>query len=225
MTCNASGRQHIWTSQAPSTISINNYLSRINFILPLLCYSLVLTFYLRHSSAPFLSPLSCLNSSILGLTFLDLLSDDEHSDGNTNRSYLSAAVLKSLSLLLIVRHCVHIVLSLCLLISLDWTLSLFHQLSFSDSIQELPTQEAVTAAGECQHSLASQFPDTVIPCGAAQATSPFLELPATGGLKRYPDSAESKICLCGTGKGTKGNHNVCLWQKWLQQWQEGDRLN
>lgn len=118
MTCNASGRQHIWTSQAPSTISINNYLSRISFILPLLCYSLVLTFYLRHSSTSFLSPLICLNSSILGLTFPDLLSENEHSDVNTNCSYLAAVVLKSLSLLLIVRHCVHIVLCLCLLISL-----------------------------------------------------------------------------------------------------------
>lgn len=29
----------------------------------------------------------------------------------------------------------------------------------------------------------------------------------------------------GSGKDIKGNPNGCLWQKWLQHWQEGDRFN
>lgn len=32
------------------------------------------------------------------------------------------------------------------------------------------------------------------------------------------------VCV-GSGKGTKGNPNGCLWQKWLQQWQESDRIS
>lgn len=92
-----------------------NSLSGIHIILTLLYYRFIVTFYLRLRSTPFLSPLSCLNSSILGLTFLDLPSDNKYSDVNVSCLYLSATVLKSLSLLLIVRHLVHILLVLWLL--------------------------------------------------------------------------------------------------------------
>lgn len=163
-------------------------------MLPLLYYSFVLMFYLTHSSAPFLSPLSCPNSSILGLNFLDLLSDNEHSDVNTNCSYLSGAVLKSLLAVNCETLWAHCVVSVSSHIPVGIGLCLYFtgylfQIPSKSFQHRRPLLQLVNANTALHLSFQTHR--------AAQATSPFLELPAAGGLERYLDSAQSKICLCG----------------------------